>query len=259
MWKCPICKTNNKENKTCKKCGFDNSSNYLYYKTVARLPDEVLEKYAKYNEGECAVILAENDVDRGLGKVRCLYCDNEWYVAKEKKEQVKVCPFCKKEIVLGGIFRKLERLLIEEEGVSVNMAESLVKSFKDIVINTKEKVMPDNQRLMKNPESSIEKLEKNVCFTYSECSKQKGLSWNASKTWEIPEGYTHVMRGGLSPIKDEVEELKIPKSVRYIDLEELRGCKLLKKIILDPQNQHFKMINGALYSMITKTKIWAAQ
>jgi len=267
MWKCPICKTDNQENRICIKCGFDDSSNYLHHKTIGQLPDTMLQKFVKDVKEQSVMVLGEKELEKTLKKVTCIYCDNEWYVEKEKKDQVKVCPFCKKAVETEATFKKIQRLLVEETGITENYALEITNILKNAVhemtasIKEKEKTF---DKPPKKQEMPGVKVENEVKLTYKECSRLKGLSWNAGRRFDVPEGYTHIMEQGLAPVRWEVRELRLPKSLRYIAPEALKGCRELRKIIVHPQNQHFVTVtedkDGAVYEAVydreTDKKIW---
>lgn len=324
MWKCPICKTDNKDNRICVKCGFDESANYLHYKTIGQVPVEIAEEFAKEIQEYSLVIVCEDAEYKTLKKVNCIHCDNEWYVEESKKGQVKACPFCKKEIpvkkvfekidsldkalhtvivnegkhivkkpeVLSGYllniapqlekeikiltrilteeyallwleafkqdekqqadtFVKLQNLFVEEEGVSEKWAATLVSGLKGAVLYSKG-IESNRDNLLINAEDD----ENVVKLTYKECSRLKGLSRNSTTRFDVPEGYTHIMRSGLAPYRWEITVLGIPESVRYIDEEALFGCRFLEKIIVHPKNQYFVIVNGALYDRETDQRLW---
>lgn len=260
MWKCPICKTDNQENRICVKCGFDDSLNYLSHKTIGHLPDIVALQFVKDIEEQSVMVVGEGNMRKTLKKVSCIYCENEWYVDEAKKDRVKVCPFCKKEIEKDYTFELLKKLLVEEEGVTESLANILVSNLKGEVLKSKGQVSvagtTQNKPTEKTSSLSGGKFEKQVKLTYKECSRLKGLSWNAGTRFDIPEGYTHIMSLGLEPVRWDAREIRIPKSVRYIAPDALKGFRDLQRVIVHPENKVFEIQQGALLNKITKEVLW---
>ena len=66
MWKCPICNNEEKKQYRCQKCGYDQRSDFLHYKTLSPVPKKDLDAWNKILLNHMKKDYLENDAERNL-------------------------------------------------------------------------------------------------------------------------------------------------------------------------------------------------
>lgn len=85
--------------------------------------------------------------------------------------------------------------------------------------------------------------------------------WNecfdaSTKTFTIPEGYTHVFQFGLGANASKIEKLVIPKSIVSLHENVLETCKCLEEIQISQDNLYYFEILGMLCRKDNYKVIW---
>lgn len=75
-------------------------------------------------------------------------------------------------------------------------------------------------------------------------------------TFMIPLGFTYITDHGLDFYRREIKKLVIPRSVRYIEDNVLKGIDKLNDIILEPLNFYFFIADGKLYERKSGRQLW---
>lgn len=95
-------------------------------------------------------------------------------------------------------------------------------------------------------------------LTYSECHDflLQDVFVSSTGTFKIPLGFTYITEHGLDPYRREVKKLVIPRSVRYIEDNVLKGMISLNDIVLEPPNFYFSIVDGKLYERKSRRQLW---
>lgn len=222
MWKCPICEFENESNLICENCGFDESTNYLSYKTLSHIPEETAEDFLEDLREKDKILLYEGDDTLEVKKLRCIACEKIWYVAAGEEGNLKTCPFC------GVAIWGKKRSKPAEKG--------LYGAFKHAQEEKKQAKEEKRQKL----------LSSDLTTAYDK----------RTRTFTVPQGYTHITTAGIMPHRRHMENLVIPESVMYMDVKAIKQCKRLKRIDVAHGNQYFTSADGWLYDKKTNERLW---
>lgn len=222
MWKCPMCEFENDSNLICENCGFDESTNYLNYKTLGHLPEETTEEFMEDLREKDKILLFEGETSLVVKKLKCIACEKVWYVEDGEAENLKACPFC-------GV-------AIWEKKKSKPAEKGLYGAIKHAQEEKKQAKEEKRQKL----------LNSDLTAAYDK----------KTRTFAVPQGYTHITPAGIMPYRRHMENMVIPESVMFIDLKTIKQCKRLKRIDVAHANQYFFSADGWLYEKKTNERLW---
>lgn len=73
--------------------GLDESTNYLRYRTLGMIPEDIAEEFMEEMQEEEELFFDE-ETSAEIKKLKCISCGREWYVNSDDVENVRFCPFC---------------------------------------------------------------------------------------------------------------------------------------------------------------------
>lgn len=108
-----------------------------------------------------------------------------------------------------------------------------------------ERYLPDANTFIMQPLTNA-----NAEAIWNECFDKE------TKTFTIPEGYTHVFQFGFGPHASHIEKVIIPKSIKSIHEKALESCTKLKEITVSKENLYYFETLGMLCRRDNYKQLW---
>lgn len=125
MWKCPICNNEEKKQYRCQKCGYDQRSDFLYYKTLSPVPKKDIDAWNKNLLSHLKKDFLDSDAERNLRMADTI--EKQRRLKKESVDQQQSVPV-EKSVQRGSFWKKAFAIFI---------AMALFGSFMGIFQNVK--------------------------------------------------------------------------------------------------------------------------